>query len=504
MTMRKLLFVVVLMLSSVCLTAATQQFGVRALHIDLRTQVMTMDALKLTADKAAAASMNTIIMEWEANFPFQDNATICGKIAYTRAEVSDFIKYCGQKGLDVIPLQNCFGHSEYILRHERYASLRESDKDFSQVCPSRIKQCCKVFESIFAEIAAMHPSKYIHIGADETRLLGVCKRCNDKSNSDLFVDYVSAMCAIVKRLGKTPIIWADMLLKHPEAADRLPKDLIVLDWNYGWKTDHFGDIDGLLAKGFEMWGACALRSSPDDVKTTCWNVHLGNLQDYVDFCRKKGFTGLVETSWSTSGTYGYLLGHKETFDLQPIREVYPLCGFDLLVAAFGRAANSGERLDAHAFVRDFCKEKFGLKDSELEVMERYFFTPQNTPNVYVNKPSDFQKEADVVKGLRRQMGNVSPRKGKALWNHLALMLDIRANYMAYKVVESVTEQPDFHASVAPRLLKQLEPLVKESQALKKRFVKLNKSFLKVPEMPLGDWSYVKKMNDLYVKLQALS
>ncbi|MFR6033300.1 MAG: hypothetical protein ACLUKN_09085 [Bacilli bacterium] len=36
-------------------------------------------------------------------------------------------------GIDVIPLQNCFGHCEYILRHDRYINLREDRRGFSSL-----------------------------------------------------------------------------------------------------------------------------------------------------------------------------------------------------------------------------------------------------------------------------------------------------------------------------------------------------------------------------------
>lgn len=42
------------------------------------------------------------------------------------------------------------------------------------------------------------------------------------------------MCEVVKEMGKKPIIWADIILMHPEAVQELPKDLIYVDWNYGW------------------------------------------------------------------------------------------------------------------------------------------------------------------------------------------------------------------------------------------------------------------------------
>ena len=92
----------------------------------------------------------------------------------------DFIAYCQKLGIDVIPLQQSFGHLEYALQHERYSGLREAASDFSQVCPLHEAADKALFEDLFSEMAALFPSKYFHIGGDETWLLGHCPQCQEK------------------------------------------------------------------------------------------------------------------------------------------------------------------------------------------------------------------------------------------------------------------------------------------------------------------------------------
>ncbi|HCM59496.1 MAG TPA: N-acetyl-beta-hexosaminidase, partial [Bacteroidales bacterium] len=188
------------------------QFKVRGFHVDLRIQVMTMDALKALADELAAFGMNTLVMEWEASYPYQNNATVSNELAYTRDEVRAFVDYCEALGIDVIPLQQCFGHVEYILRHDRYSDLREDRKEISQLCPLKEEGDSLLFADLFADMAEMHRSDYIHIGGDETYLLGHCPACSLKAategKSKLFVDYMKMMCDIVISLGKKPVMWA--------------------------------------------------------------------------------------------------------------------------------------------------------------------------------------------------------------------------------------------------------------------------------------------------------
>ena len=501
--MRKLLFpllaTVTLLLGGVTVSA----FEIRGMHIDLRTEVMTPSALKELATKAAAGGINTIVMEWEGTFPFVENSTLCNDEAYTRQEVKDFISHCSSLGIEVIPLQNCFGHCEYILRHDRYGALRESNKDFSQVCPSQEAKAREVFKSIFGEIAAMHPSKYIHIGADETRLLGECKKCAAKvakyGKSKLFCDYILAMCEVARELGKTPIIWADILTKYPEAAGNLPKDLILLDWNYGWDINKFGDFRKIASSGFPMWGAPALRSGPDDLHLVQWMKHFNNLRDYVGFVRDLGFKGIIETSWSTSGQYGYIYsGQWQAWEIQPMRQVYPLSGFDILQQAFCEAVSSDKPFDPEAFIRRYCADKFGFDKAAQDVMMEYFNLPQNviTWKNFKTLPAELEASEKVLKAVSA----LKPKGGKTEFAHLILMLEIRVNYLKYRGIEAEYENPSFNASQKAELAAKLKPVMKECSGLQKRFCRLNAGYLKHPERCFGDWNYPGYMRHLYDNL----
>ena len=241
---------------------SSQGFKIKGFHIDLRIQVMTLSALKDFADELAGFGINTIIMEWEASYPYKKHATISNDLAYTREEIKDFVNHCQKIGIDVIPLQQCFGHVEYILRNDRYIHLKEDRKDISQVCPLKSNADSVLFAELFADMASLHPSGYIHIGGDETRLLGHCSECSKKvqeeGKSKLFVDYMKMMCDIVTSLGKRPVMWADIVLKYPEAADELPEETIFVDWNYGWSTNYFGNINelqGSSSGGHHLLGA---------------------------------------------------------------------------------------------------------------------------------------------------------------------------------------------------------------------------------------------------------
>lgn len=504
------IFRILLLFAGICLSphldaAPAAPFRVRGMHIDLRTQVMTVRALESVIDKAADAGMNTLIMEWEATFPFDRHAVLRNRYAYTEREVRDLIAYARRRNIDIIPLQNCFGHCEYILRHERYAVLREDKREVSQVCPSRIGEAEAVFREIFAEIAAMHPSPYIHIGGDETRLLGHCKLCRQKVEeqgaSALFVDYIKAMCRIVADLGKTPIIWGDMILQHPEAIDELPSNLIVADWNYGWEPKFFGDIDRLYRADITVWGASSLRSAPDNLYLTQWSKHLDNLAFYLPYARTNGFDGIIETSWSTSGQYGFSYDNAwEIVDMQPVREVYPLAGFDLLQQAFFAAVKSDTALDPKAFVDEYARNHFGFDAEGSRILSDYIFMPQQT---VTGKNADEKTLAAAAAECRRiatELARLKPARHRTDFDHLRLMLDIRTNYLQFKLLERTYESAGFDAAQRSELAGRLQSLIGEGERLRRRFIDLNAGYLKNPAACFGTGSYFDKMNRIYQTL----
>jgi hexosaminidase len=79
-------------------------FIVKGFHLDLRIQVMTMDALKSFALQLSKDGINTLIMEWEGTYPFEKHPLIPNRYAYSKAEIISFIKYCSSLDIDVIPL----------------------------------------------------------------------------------------------------------------------------------------------------------------------------------------------------------------------------------------------------------------------------------------------------------------------------------------------------------------------------------------------------------------
>jgi hexosaminidase len=503
-----------LILSSIATKAQTTKaqtdFSIKGFHLDLRIQTMKMPALKALAYDLHRQGINTLLMEWEASYPFTEDPQIANRYTYTRTEINEFIAYCHRLNIDVIPLQQSFGHVEYILRNSRYAALREDENDLSQVCPAQTALNKALFTRLFKDLAATHASPYIHIGCDETHLLGHCPLCKklaaEEGLSKLYFDHVKMLCDIVIGLGKLPVLWADIALKYPEYLQQLPKGTILVDWNYGWDIDRFGDHSKLVNSGYEIWGAPALRSDPDNYYLECWQHHLDNITEFIPQCRRLGYKGIIMTSWSTSGVYDPLFNAgDELAELYPVRHVYPLTGFSLLISAYTQAIKQKD-FDSKKFIIDYCHDRYALDKNAAQKFEKALF---NAPYKVVNGKvvngkvldanTNLQTLLDSARESARIMHGLQPRKNTKEFQHYLLMADIRVYYLTYLKIETgvnaATSIENYHSFAA-----QLRTLMAAEPLLDHAFIRLNNETLYPAAIREENAVRVHRTHQLYERL----
>jgi len=452
--------------------------------------------------------INTLIMEWEATYPFAKHPLIPNRYAYSKAEIISFIKYCSGLGIDVIPLQQSFGHVEYILRNERYKDLREDQKDFSQVCPLQTEQDKALFTDLYTELASTHTSKYIHIGGDETYLLGHDERCRLKAakegKSKLYIDYIKMLCDIVIKLGKTPVLWADIALKYPDAIKLLPKSTVFIDWNYGWDMNNFGDHKKLVQSGYEIWGAPAIRSSPDNYFLTQWEKHFKNIRDFVPAAAALGYKGIVMTSWSTSGQYSPVFeSENEMAEEYAIRHVYPLSGFNMLVEAYTESIINAKPINIDAFVTNYCMERYGFNAVQsAKFWHALKITPYEIRNGKVESVMQFTigQVLDSTKMALETLYQLKPDKNKDEFEHYRVMTGIRVNYLQFEQILQNVNLPSFTSAMVPGVLHELKNLMITEDVIDMHFTELNKNFLNPSEIETENTNRNLRVRLLYDRL----
>jgi hypothetical protein len=164
---------------------------------------------------------------------------ITHKDALTPEQARDLARYAQQRGVELIPEIESFGHTRYVTGTPQYASLADrmpgGDASFSAVTPVS-PQTLKLMSDLYREVAEIFPSRYLHGGCDEVNWGGSAlsrEALETRSRDEIWAEYLNSLDGVARGLGKELIVWGDHVLhKRPGVLARLNKDVIVMDWQY--------------------------------------------------------------------------------------------------------------------------------------------------------------------------------------------------------------------------------------------------------------------------------
>ena len=174
----------------------------------------------------------------------------------TKEEVRDLVRYARDYGLEVIPEIQSLSHVQYLTLTYPEIAERPEDARPDAYCPLHPLSHRIVFDLIDEIVEVFEPQRYVHMGHDEVYTMGVCERCQGKSRADLLLADVQPIYAHLEAKGLGMMLWGDMLhpfpwYAAPDAIDRLPKDVVLLD--FVWYFRPQDDIeDRLLDHGFTV------------------------------------------------------------------------------------------------------------------------------------------------------------------------------------------------------------------------------------------------------------
>lgn len=160
---------------------------------------------------------------------------------FTLDDVREIGRYAASYGIDLIGNFQSFGHFEHILAHERYQDLGDTETMISTTDP----RARKFMKEVLGELCEAFPSCYFNVNCDETWDIGNGRsreRVEVVGKERFYADHIRFLHDILRRHGKTMMMWADMVLKYPKTLDMLPKDIVLLTWNYDARDDFSGWI----------------------------------------------------------------------------------------------------------------------------------------------------------------------------------------------------------------------------------------------------------------------
>lgn len=337
----------------------------KGIHLDMKGQVLKFPVLLQVIEGCAARGFNMVLLEYQDRFPYTEElAELVAPDALTVEQIEKIKALCREKGMELIPLVQCLGHLEWVTRFDKYAPLGELYPQMERSCSSLCSSNPESFalaKRLAEPVLAMHEdAKYFFIGGDEVDVSEECPLCGGKNKGELLGEYYrKAVQWISGEKGKIPVMWADMVLQYDNISDYLPKETLLVDWEYclgmtpAQQKRFYGDIEPvaeaceqpfagairLKEKGFNVLTAPALRSWADSAFLPR-NVHLDNSLAAFYTAKEHNMDGILVTSWGIRRNHWFLA--------EPV-----LCALaELLANENATIADAGRRYAKDAFHSD--------------------------------------------------------------------------------------------------------------------------------------------------------
>lgn len=169
---------------------------------------------------------------------------------YTQEDIKEIIAYAAERNIEVIPELDIPGHSVALLAAcpELGCAFRHSEKkDLGSttnmmLCAAN-EDVYLIYKDIIAEVAALFPSKKIHLGGDEAAVKENWAKCPDcmammqsmgyEKPSQLMVPFFDKILDIVRSNGKEAILWCELDNMWPPANEYLfpyPAEVTLVTW----------------------------------------------------------------------------------------------------------------------------------------------------------------------------------------------------------------------------------------------------------------------------------
>jgi hexosaminidase len=225
--------------------------------------------------------------------------------AITKAEMALMVAEARRNHVTLTPVFETLGHQDRLLslpHNRQYAEVQDPAKRPWSFAPARPEAVAFVTQLV-DEIAAATPGPFFHIGGDEAFDIGKglsADLVKYLGVSRVHVDYFTTMIRHLEaRHGRRTMLYADMLISHPQALDLLPREAILVDWHYR-KDDQFTSVPAFKTAGFRqiftspgLWSWAAFYPN--------WDIAFANITQAASVAKREGLMGCIASSWGDDG-----------------------------------------------------------------------------------------------------------------------------------------------------------------------------------------------------------
>ncbi len=241
-------------------------------------------------------------------------------------EWKDLADYAQKYHIDLVGNFQSFGHFDQILKHPEFAHLGENGTLLSPA----FEESYELLEDIYKEMIPAFHSKYFHVNSDETFDLGsgASKAMVDSLGYDVvYANHIKRIYDIITPMGKTIMVWGDLVLEHPALLDLLPKDIILVTWGYDIMDDYSHRILPFKEAGYTQLVSTGILNSRSIMPD--FNTAIGNIGGFMEETVKQGVWGMLNTVWDDGGAalfsrdwYGVAFAADQSWNSNPTDESY--------------------------------------------------------------------------------------------------------------------------------------------------------------------------------------
>ncbi|MGC9363126.1 MAG: beta-N-acetylhexosaminidase [Fidelibacterota bacterium] len=231
-----------------CIINDRPRFPWRGLLIDASRHFMPVDAIKRNLDGMAAVKMNVLHWHLADDQGFRVKCYTWPKLHelgsdgfyYTQCQIKEIIAYAAERGIRVVPEFDVPAHAtSWLVAYPELASAPgpytiERGWGIKDPTMNPAKEFTYEFlDKFFAEMAALFPDEYIHIGGDENNgrhwdanpdIQQFMKDNNIPDNHMLQAYFNKRILAILTKYNKKMIGWDEIFQPG------LPTDIVIHSW----------------------------------------------------------------------------------------------------------------------------------------------------------------------------------------------------------------------------------------------------------------------------------
>ncbi len=224
------------------------RFPWRGLMIDSARHFQPVEVIERNLDAMAAVKLNVFHWHLSDNQGFRVESRRYPKLHgmgsdglyYTQDQVRHIIAYARERGIRVVPEFDMPGHTTaFFVGYPELASAPgpyRLDREWGIFDPAMDptnEQVYKFLDGLIAEMAALFPDPYFHIGGDEVNgkqwdanpKIQEFKRAHGiKTNEELQAHFSKRVVPIVEKYGKKVIGWDEVMQPG------LPKSAVIHSW----------------------------------------------------------------------------------------------------------------------------------------------------------------------------------------------------------------------------------------------------------------------------------